>query len=213
METRLGVDLRRALFDPLLPALGGRTRLVVALDGELARLPFEVLPTDDGRRLIDEYAITYVTVARDTVRLGPAARAMSEPLIVADPAFDLEEDDGRAEREPPRPRQARWEELSGLTFDWARRHSGGGRACRCDARVEPLLGSTAHEAWIKSCRSPQVLHLATHGFFLADREWPRRQTLEARALATTVPSGPQADNPMLRSGLALDGMGWRPADL
>jgi len=51
-----GSDLRAALFDRLAPALGSRTRLLIAPDGDLARLPFEVLPTADGRRLVPNQA-------------------------------------------------------------------------------------------------------------------------------------------------------------
>src|SRR5262249_16810849 len=54
-----GEGLRRAAFDPLLPALKGRMRLFVSPDGALTRLPLEVLPAGRGR-LIDEYAISYV---------------------------------------------------------------------------------------------------------------------------------------------------------
>ena len=45
LENALGEYLRAKVFDPLLQALGGRTRLFLAPDGELSTLPFEVLPT------------------------------------------------------------------------------------------------------------------------------------------------------------------------
>ena len=54
-----GRRLRGSVFDPLLPALGGRTRLLLCPDGDLMRLPFEVLPDNDGPPLIDRYTISY----------------------------------------------------------------------------------------------------------------------------------------------------------
>ena len=45
-----------AVFDPLAPALQGHTRLFLVPDGDLTRLPFEVLPLDQGRRLIERIA-------------------------------------------------------------------------------------------------------------------------------------------------------------
>jgi len=48
----------------------GYTRLFLAPDGDLARLPFEVLPTDDGRYLIDNYQISYLSVSRDVLHFG-----------------------------------------------------------------------------------------------------------------------------------------------
>jgi CHAT domain-containing protein/tetratricopeptide (TPR) repeat protein len=90
-ESDAGLTLRAALFDRLAPALGNRTRLLIAPDGDLARLPFEVLPVTDGRRLIDDYQISYLSCGRDVLRFGAAATGQpGEPLIVADPAFDLE---------------------------------------------------------------------------------------------------------------------------
>src|SRR5262249_48091329 len=68
----------------------------------LTRLPFEVLPTDDGRRLIDDYQIGYLTCGRDVLRFGSEATGQpGEPLVVADPDFDLEA------RIPTRPVPAR----------------------------------------------------------------------------------------------------------
>jgi tetratricopeptide (TPR) repeat protein/CHAT domain-containing protein len=203
LETRLGTELRRMLFDPLLPALGGRTRLFVAPDGDLARLPLEVLPTDDGRRLIDDYVITYVTAARDSVRFGTSARAVSEPLVVADPAFDLETN-GPPNGKASVPAGRRWKELSGLTFDQLEGTRAEGERVAGLLGVEPLLGPAALEGRIKSCRSPRVLHLATHGFFLPDRERRPRDALAVGIPATAAPTAP-VDNPMLRSGLALAG--------
>jgi len=56
-----GKALRRLIFDPLLPLLHGATRLFMAPDGDLSRLPFEVLPMDDGTYLIDTYQISYLS--------------------------------------------------------------------------------------------------------------------------------------------------------
>ncbi len=85
-----GSDLRAALFDRLAPALGSRTRLLIAPDGDLTRLPFEVLPTADGRRLIDEYQISYLSCGRDLIRFGLATTGQpGASLVVADPDFDL----------------------------------------------------------------------------------------------------------------------------
>src|SRR5262249_20176486 len=82
--------------------------------------------------------------------------------------------------------------------------------------VSPWLDATALEGRLKAaCRSPRILHLATHGFFLPDQE--RDLNREARGLGFAFGefsdaqgglarlSGPLMENPMLRSGLALAG--------
>jgi tetratricopeptide (TPR) repeat protein len=87
----VGSALRAAVFDRLTPALGGRTRLFIAPEGDLTRLPFEVLPTAEGCRVIDDYQISYVSCGRDVLRFGASATGRpGQSLVVADPDFDLE---------------------------------------------------------------------------------------------------------------------------
>jgi CHAT domain-containing protein/tetratricopeptide (TPR) repeat protein len=101
-----GTLLRAAVFDPISSALGDRRRVLLAPDGELNRLPFEVLPTGKCNNLVDNYIITYVSSARDVIRFG--ARPSGEPaesLLIADPDFDLDSSDSRPcdrfSRHPP----------------------------------------------------------------------------------------------------------------
>jgi len=79
--------------------------------------------------------------------------------------------------------------------------------------VQPWLGGAALEAPLKACKSPRILHLATHGFFLPDQKRDpnkeRGQQLSAFGGAsgaeTSRMAGPGLENPLLRSGLALAG--------
>jgi len=68
----VGRSLRAAVFDPIARRLDDCRRLLLAPDGALSMLPFEVLPTGDGGRLIDDYQISYVTAGRDVLRFGRA---------------------------------------------------------------------------------------------------------------------------------------------
>jgi CHAT domain-containing protein len=77
-----------------------------------------------------------------------------------------------------------------------------------------FTGAQATEAHLKRVHGPAILHIATHGFFLADQ--PPTAALAQRGLVAqdfgrltdhppqTGPPGP-SDNPLLRSGLALTG--------
>ena len=67
-----------------------------------------------------------------------------------------------------------------------------------------LTRGQATEAALKQVKGPRILHLATHGFFLADQpadldSLSSRRSTDDRLLA------PKGENPMLRSGLALAG--------
>jgi CHAT domain-containing protein len=245
-----GLALRGTLFDRLVPALGNRTRLLIAPDGDLTRLPFEVLPTADGRRLIDVYEISYLSCGRDVLRLGAKTTGEpSEPLVVADPDFDVEATitTGSVSAKP-----GFWSRLLGrgkraiktpmpsvptlaTTATHARRHSrdldrdrrayefhrlpgtrAEGEQVATRLGIAPWLDALALEGRLKAeCRSPSILHLATHGFFLPDQQCNLRQ--EGRGFGFDFGefsdaqgglgrlSGSLMENPMLRSGLALAG--------
>ncbi|MEW6211557.1 MAG: CHAT domain-containing protein, partial [Acidobacteriota bacterium] len=212
-----GVALRKALFDPLLNTIGNRKRLLIAPDGDLIRLPFEVLPTDHGRRLIDHYQISYLSTGRDVLRFGIASSGQStEPLIAADPDFDLS-NGHQAQAASETAGIARGGRVSRETHVSDLKHFGQLPGTRVEGEriasmlgVEPLLGKDVLEARLKACCSPHILHLATHGFFLADQS--RDQSKEMRGLGafgrqagSDRMSGPGMENPLLRSGLILAG--------
>jgi tetratricopeptide (TPR) repeat protein len=234
-----GSALRAALFDPVIRYLGGRTRLLLSPDGDLNRLPFEILPTDSGRRLIDDYQISYLSCGRDVLRFGVSVDGGARsPLVVADPDFDLEEP---TIRRPDRFRSALWSRLlarfrragaepaSALTSAAPIRRSRdlerGRETCRFDRLpgtdsegraiadllgVRAWLGPAALEGALKAqCRSPRIIHLATHGFFLRDQQrGPATEgpgVLEDPGGAPGRLAGRLPENPMLRSGLALAG--------
>lgn len=65
--------------------------------------------------------------------------------------------------------------------------------------VSPLLASAVLESLLKSCRSPWILHVATHGCFLPDQ--PFDPEVRGGRLR-----GPGMENPMLRSFLVTAGV-------
>jgi CHAT domain-containing protein/tetratricopeptide (TPR) repeat protein len=216
-----GEALRAALFDPLRDALGGTVQLVLATDGELARIPLEALPLDDsGRYLLDRYRVRYLDTGRDLVRHGADTHHQaSPPLVVADPKFDLRRDDQGSRRASfVQKLLAKWG--SRKAGDAWREPASDGAAANHHERngFEPLpgtriegeliaamlgvplvCGANALETRIKACASPRVFHLATHGFFLADPA----KTTQAGEEGVRPPFF--MENPLLRSGLALAG--------
>jgi tetratricopeptide (TPR) repeat protein len=219
-----GVALRAAAFDPLVAALGTCRRLLVAPDGDLCRVPFEVLPGADGRMLVDEgYQISYVNTGRDILRFGTrASRPPSLPLVLADPNFDLGGRGfwarlfGRGVTVPPdvstsADRASRDLPREGMTFSRLGGARKEGKQVGLLLGVVPWLDGEALEGRLKrECRSPRILHLATHGFFLEDQKHEpegRAGLLSAFGLGGGADrlSGPLPENPLLRSGLALAG--------
>ena len=199
------VSLRKTIFDPLLKAVGDRKRLFLAPDGNFNQLPFEVLPLDSDRRVIDEYCISYLSTGRDLLRFqAKSIRRPNQPLVVADPDFNLSDRKSTRAFEKTKltGHQSRDLERSQLSFRRLEGTRVEGRNIASLLGVKPLLGEEALEGRLKACHSPKVLHLATHGFFLKDQDHESSSELIGRVdrLSST-----RLENPLLRSGLALAG--------
>lgn len=192
-----GRALAAAILEPLLQAADDCRRLFIAPDGDLLRLPLEVLPIGQGRRLIDddEWQVSYLSAGRDVLRFSKGSPAPIAPaLVVAAPDFDLGAAEGSSTRGTP------FRTLAGIQEEGVR--------VSALLDVDPVLGGDALERRIKTCRSPQVLHIASHGFFLRSSNRP------GNAGGLPAGAGPDrdditglalVDNPLLRSGLALAG--------
>jgi CHAT domain-containing protein/tetratricopeptide (TPR) repeat protein len=240
-----GIALRAAIFDPLVEVLQGNTRLYMAPDGELNKVPFGVLPAARGGYLIDLFRFSYLTSGREVLELGrKVADPATEDLVIADPDFDaagfpadppgpapvvsssatqsvpgLDARPGAAETGPlasgldrttlpPRPpgRQSRDLDQKALRFERLPGTSVEGERVARLLNVRPWLHGEALEGRLKARRSPRILHLATHGFFLEDQELanPRQPKWQAEPGPERL-AGPGLENPLLRSGLALSG--------
>jgi CHAT domain-containing protein/Tfp pilus assembly protein PilF len=190
-----GAALRTAVFDKVLPALGGRTRLLLAPDSQLTRLPFGVLLTDDGRLLADDYQISYVGCGRDVLRFNATVTGTpNEPFVLCDPDFDLGAGADLS--------KGRW------TFQRLDATRAEGEAISALLRVKPWHGAqAAKKPFLVACQSPSILHLATHGFFLQDQtldpdreQWGRLRDDSGQLRAEL------RENALLRSGLTLAGV-------
>lgn len=191
-----GSTLRQLVFDPVRRAVDGVQRLFIAPDGELSSVPFEALPSEHERFLIDDYVISYVTVGRDILRFGASQSAAGEtPVVAADPAFDLGTvDDNKKDRPFPR--------LSGAREE--------GRDVAGTLGVAPWLDDMVVEGRLKAIRSPTILHLATHGFFFSSSKVERSADHDAPEMELVAEGNKlsylkRARNPLLRCGLALAG--------
>ncbi|MBA4191781.1 MAG: hypothetical protein C0467_27695 [Planctomycetaceae bacterium] len=199
--------LRAAIIDKLLPILGIRRHLIVAPDGELNRLPFEALTLSDGRSLIEEYRVTYLTCGRDAMGFGlPGVGVPGPSVVVAAPAFNLTAPSSTDCLETDQTRHS-----SGLDrerrFGLLRHTRKEGEEVAKLLGVTPWMGDEALEARIKNARSPRVLHLATHGFVLPDQApADSAESSPESGVGAKRLTGPGMENPLLRSGLALAGV-------
>src|SRR5262249_51218319 len=153
---------------------------------------------------------SYLSCGRDVLRFRAASTGQpAAPLILADPDFDL---CGEGITSAPQPaltpgRPTRELDRSGYQFDRLPGARVEGERIAGLLEVSPWLGSAALEGRLKTaCRSPRILHLATHGFFLEDQRRAPHERLGGLDLMSPAPgalarlTGPLPENPLLRAG-------------
>jgi CHAT domain-containing protein len=188
--------LSQLVYVPLASHLTNVSHLIICPDGQLSRLPFEMLPVGN-KFLIEEKTISYVTSGREIVRIASPKSSIhsSKSLVMGNPDFNLDltarssrgnealKSNSQLSTIDPQPgsqsllTSAATRSLSrdyrGLKFNPL--PGSGVEATNVagllgtDATLR--LGADAREAELKAVVSPRVLHLATHGFFLSDQEF------------------------------------------
>lgn len=214
-------DLFHAVYQPLLPALRGATRIYLSPDGLLNHVPFEALVAKDGRYLIETQEFAYLTGGRDLMR--PTFQPGQGTVVFAGPKFGLPSERRQqlasellAAIDRPRGsafagdvvRGGTWEDLEesrleGTKIEETLRDTDYGP-------VRLYTGEQALEEVFKALRPPRVLHLATHGFFQEKGAggMPARNAsdLTAELVASqTLVRLRGVNNPLIRNGLIMAG--------
>ncbi len=223
------------VYAPLSKYLTNVSHLIICPDGQLSRLPFEML-RHNGRFLIEEKTISYIGSGREIVRLAEAAPRLktNPPLVMGDPDFDFELPGSNRPGNPvaiAQPSTGRSQPplsqglftpaaTSSLSRDYRGvkfpRLPGSEEEAKSVAALLGgdcvlRLGKSAREAELKAVVSPRVLHLATHGFFLSDQELKRTNGLRDSWMENlgmrwnASLPGVGWENPLVRCGIALAG--------
>jgi len=202
---KLARRLDSAVFEPVRARANDARTVFVSPDGALGVLPFAALVDAKGRFVLETHRIHYLMSGREAILpeniyLG----GFGAPVVIADPDFDREAREGIGAS------SARAGNLTGMRFGRLPGTAGEADALRAlfpDARV--LTRGNATETALKQVKSPRILHIATHGFFLEDLP---RDVVGVRAVGVTKSGGSapgaamgKTENPLLRSGVALAG--------
>ncbi|HKX31188.1 MAG TPA: CHAT domain-containing tetratricopeptide repeat protein [Blastocatellia bacterium] len=210
--------LDERIMQPVRRLAGSSKSFLIAPQGKLNLLPFSALVDEDQIFLVNRYGFTYLTSGRDLLRMQNRTPSRQHSLIVADPDFgEREEHDARAALPNTSPfARTYFSPLPGTAVEAVEL-----KALLPEATV--LTRKEATETALKKAVAPDILHIATHGFFL---EPPRREAVDPppeasqRILLQQTPlsvpvssslSGSFADNPLLRSGLGLAGANLLPS--
>jgi CHAT domain-containing protein len=229
-----GGALRRHIWDPLARHLDGATRVFLVPDGSLTLVSFVGLPVGRTGYLLEHApVIHYLSAERDLVRtLNEPRTAATRLLAVGGPAFNTRASVANGERSSPpaeysapigrrqisghpcqdlqsmrfQPLGGTLEEVKEIATRWNGQQFEGRR------QAAVLIGAEADERAFKE-RAPgsNVLHLATHGFFLGGPCVSEEQGTRAVGGLVRARSSqrPITQNPLLLSGLALAGANQR----
>jgi CHAT domain-containing protein/tetratricopeptide (TPR) repeat protein len=212
-------SLYKSLIGPAENELSEISQLFIAPDSELFKLPFELLQSETGERLSQRIpAISYLSTGRDLLRLSDkgATSSLGDITIIADPEFNLSdskidlpdnmEDEDRSV--PPQTsrdmnRHLKADVICNLPFTAVEADLIAGLFSEA---ATVISGDKATKSAIRQPGSPSVVHLSTHGFAFAPQYADSQQKLD---LFSSIDRGirlENAENPMLRYGLAFAGI-------
>ena len=207
------------VFAPLEKKLGGAREIFISPDGNLNLIPFEIMLDSKDRYLIDTYTFNYLAAGREVLgfQRGAAWGRRGKVVLMGDPAYDLGRRDKSAtlgrlavQNRPTEEKSSRASEMRGIRFTplpGTREEVRAIQGILGKKRSEVYTGAEALEEVLLGLESPEILHLATHGFFLRDRDpTGRRGSLSSGGPEAGAKGGAGvADDALLRSGLALAG--------
>lgn len=210
---QLGRAVDAQVMQPIRSLLGDATQLLISPDGQLNLIPFAALRDERNSYLVERYAVTYLTSGRDLLRASVSQTSRSGPVVLANPAFGefpvsqapqahaakSAEADSNVKRQQP----VTGAEAFNIFFPALR---GTEYEALSIKKLFPeatiLSGTAATESAVKQVAAPNILHLATHGFFLQEGT-PSVET------AKGLKANAETENPLLRSGLAFAGANAR----
>lgn len=213
-----GAATYQLIWKPLEPALAGRAKAYVVPDATLNILPFAAL-VDKGKYLIERVDLHVYTSARNLLP-NPLPPAHGGYIINAGPDYNTEEVTGKEQLNQVRSRAATVVKdsvrgmasgMRGLRFDPLPGAEKEGQLIRQSVAAKGAENAiyTRRDAQEKVLRDlaepPEILHIATHGFFLKPDDTLRKRLMKLQR-GSDIQLPPPGDNPLLRSGLAFAGI-------
>ncbi len=191
------------VMKPLRGLIADKKQLLVSPDGALNLIPFEALVDEQNRYLVENYSFNYLTGGRDLLRLQTVRTSKSQPLVMANPLFGESDSIQLAANTKPNARKNKRRSITtarNLSDTYFTPLGGTLQEARSIQTIFPeaafLNGANATELALRQVNAPNILHIATHGFFLQNDD-------------VSKTANAKIENPLLRSGLALAGANRR----
>jgi CHAT domain-containing protein/tetratricopeptide (TPR) repeat protein len=203
-------ELSDQVLKPLLPHLTGSRQWFLSPDGELNRVPFAALPAPQqpGTRLAQIVQLRLLTTGRELVKLQQPTPTGSGSLVVANPNYD------RLDAKPAQKSKAaemttvaqqRSAELGSNKWKQLPASEREGQKVAKLLSTGLISGTSATTKALQRHQGPRVLHVATHGFFVADQETKPTEPMRAIQEGSPLLHSLRQEDPQLRSGLVFAG--------
>ena len=160
-------------------------KIFVSLDGIYNQININTLQVSDTSYIIDHQNLVFLNNLKDLTKKKSYANTTryNKVVLVGYPNY------GNQGKIPPLPgTKIEIETIQNLLQkNWQ--------------RTEIILGDLANEKTVKAIQQPRILHIATHGFFLADTVISNGDNSRSFGLQANL----VRQNPLLRSGLMFAG--------
>jgi len=180
-------------WSPIKNLVGNKKVVYLSPEGVFNQINLETIPLGDGSYVIDEKTIVLLSNMKDLLldkykatksKKGTTQDAAKKTIVlVGNPKYYSHAESGRLQQLPGAEEEVKEISETFKSKNW---------------NVYTYLFDKADEVNIKKVASPNVFHIATHGFFLEDVK---------HTSAVADLSSEQTQNPLLRSGLILENGG------
>ena len=162
------------IIEPLEKFINDKEILYISPDAELNRIPFSAMANKKDIFLADQFELRLITTGRELVILNKKNKLeKNQSLVAADPNFDLKTNT-KDKKEFNKPRKIYNQERS---FDQNARIWGQLPATKKEGlfiakeiNANLLLKNEASALNIQKKDSPKIIHIASHSFFLSNKE-------------------------------------------
>ncbi len=173
-------DIYAIVWQSVDSAIAGKNKVYLSLDGAFHQLSINAIKDAGGKYILDKYSLQFVGNLKDVASVKRNESKSTKPksaFLVGNPFY------GTNELIPQLPGTESEVKYISSTLK------------SLNLSVTSLYGKEATETKIKAVKSPNILHIATHGYFLADVS----QMETNKVLGVDISAA--KENPLLRSGL------------
>lgn len=179
-----------AFWKPIAPYLTGIKKVYLAPDGVYNQLSLNTLLNPETKKyLIEEVDIHLVSNTKDILAFGKAKKNTLQAYLVGYPIYDRQKELASEQKVTDSTRNYhKFQNLSQLPGTKREVESIAQLLSQKKYNTSVMMGMESTEENIKKIKSPKILHISTHGFFMNEQETNYKSI------------------PMLRSGLLLTGV-------